>query len=291
MTVNFAKFTDSPIWQRLPQWMVGILLVLLAYQLATLAWSWLSPPWQGAAGTDEALVVAPSKQRAKVDMNAIANSHLFGKLVIEQAKVAEPISAPETRLKLELRGVISTDAEGGSAIIADDRRNEQYYSVGDELPGNASLHEVHPDRVILERSGRYETLSLPQELKGDTALENASATSPGGAGVTSPEVAELLRDYRSTLNTNPQQLMGLVNAVPVMRNNSMVGFRVSPGRDRSLMGKFGLRPGDVVTEVNGVALTSAANGLSLMQQLSSAQSLSVQIERNGRPMTLDFQVD
>ena len=34
--------------------------------------------------------------------------------------------------------------------------------MGDELPGNAKLRSVHPNRVIIERSGKLENLYFPE---------------------------------------------------------------------------------------------------------------------------------
>ena len=82
-------------------------------------------------------------------------------------KTVVPAEAPDTRLKLVLRGAFASDDRALSrAIIADPRGKEEHYSVGDALPGNAELSEVHPDKVILKRGGRFETLRLPDERIG-----------------------------------------------------------------------------------------------------------------------------
>jgi len=74
------------------------------------------------------------------------------------------LDAPETRLKLTLRGVFaSEDSSGGRAIVGDPQGKEENYAVGDPLPGGAKLSEIYPDRIILERNGRFETLRLPKE--------------------------------------------------------------------------------------------------------------------------------
>jgi general secretion pathway protein C len=70
---------------------------------------------------------------------------------------------PETNLRLFLRGVLAADGEfPGSALIEDDKSKTEAYLVGDELPGNATLRSVHPNRVIIERSGKLENLYFPE---------------------------------------------------------------------------------------------------------------------------------
>ena len=61
-----------------------------------------------------------------------------------------PVDAPDTQLKLTLRGVFSCDnKEEARGIVADPKGNEESYGIGDAIPGNATLSEVYPDRVIL----------------------------------------------------------------------------------------------------------------------------------------------
>ena len=81
------------------------------------------------------------------------------------------------------------------------------YAVGDKVPGNAELSEIHVDRVILMRSGRYETLSLPEE------------TASGSAGKSTvrdrrPSQGDRLKSLRNTLKQNPKSLYGLVRTTP-----------------------------------------------------------------------------
>lgn len=71
---------------------------------------------------------------------------------------------PETNLRLYLRGVLAASGEfPGSALIEDDKSKTEVYLVGDELPGNARLRSVFPNRVIIERSGKLENLYFPED--------------------------------------------------------------------------------------------------------------------------------
>lgn len=71
---------------------------------------------------------------------------------------------PETNLRLFLRGVMAAEGDfPGSALIEDDKSKTEAYLVGDELPGNAKLRSVHPNRVIIERGGKLENLYFPEQ--------------------------------------------------------------------------------------------------------------------------------
>ena len=106
---------------------------------------------------------------------------------------------PETNLRLFLRGVLAASGDfPGSALIEDDKRNTEAYLVGDELPGNATLRSVRPNRIIIERSGKLENLYFPED-EDRTGLSMASTQTsneqeePSGTQIRSTGV-----DRRST---------------------------------------------------------------------------------------------
>lgn len=85
---------------------------------------------------------------------------------------------PETNLRLMLRGVLAADGEfPGSALIEDDKGKTEAYLVGNELPGNAKLRTVFPNRVIIERAGKLENLYFP-ELDDRSGVSLASTDEP-----------------------------------------------------------------------------------------------------------------
>jgi general secretion pathway protein C len=100
----------------------------------------------------------------RVDYGQLVSLHLLGKVEnnAKQAnKKSEIIKAPETNLSLKLIGVLfNRDKEDGYAIISESGKRQKTFHKGDKLPGNATLYAVESNRVILERNGRHETLSL-----------------------------------------------------------------------------------------------------------------------------------
>ena len=128
---------------------------------------------------------APQEDQYRMLVGQMSSWKLMGEAKVktaEPARPAAPVVAPETRLKLTLRGSLdSDDTDLARAIIADQRGDEELYSIGDEVPGNAELSEIHIDRVILLRGGRYETLSLPDDAEssgsGGRAAPRSSTTS------------------------------------------------------------------------------------------------------------------
>lgn len=88
----------------------------------------------------------------------------FGTAQVGGAEIEENTEdLPETNLRIFLRGVLAAEGEfPGSALIEDAKSKTDVFLVGDELPGNAKLRSVHPNRVILDRGGKLENLYFPE---------------------------------------------------------------------------------------------------------------------------------
>jgi general secretion pathway protein C len=69
------------------------------------------------------------------------------------------------------------------------------------------------------------------------------------------------------------------------------GYKIRPGKDRKLLRKFGLKNGDVVRAVNGVSLDNPIKALEIMRDLSTASSVTLDVERRGQMQSFSFQID
>jgi general secretion pathway protein C len=279
-------------WVRHAALAVNVLLVAwIAWTLATLTWRVVEEP----EPVELKPVVAASAVKAELDpdrkmIREMAKWHMLGVVSrdVTVVKTVVPAEAPDTRLKLVLRGAFaSDDRELSRAIIADPRGKEEHYSVGDALPGNAELSEVHPDKVILKRGGRFETLRLPDERSGGGNRAAGKAVSRGTARQTRP--AERLKSLRQDLKQNPKSLYGLVRATPKKDEaGNMVGYTLQPGRDPELFKTMGLQDGDVVTGINAVKLDSLANGMKALKSAEAGNTVTMTVLRNEQEETLTF---
>ena len=128
---------------------------------------------------------AANTETRQLQYSRISDWHLFGMIPREVKKPPTRkvvVSAPETRLKLELLGVFSDPETGqGWAIIAEEGGRHRAYKVDDQLPGNAVLHSIGTDRITLTRNGRKESLSIKKkalEDQQDQTYDYGSSTAP-----------------------------------------------------------------------------------------------------------------
>jgi len=288
---DLARMLQSPWAVRLIRLLNVLLIAWIAWLLATLTWQLL--PQQAAPGAalqDVAVALVKPDPHAQL-IHQLPDWHLFGaaqQAATASAKTTAPIDAPDTRLKLVLRGALaSANPKQARAIIADPRGKEERYAVGDQLPGNAELSEILPDRVILKRNGRYETLRLPRDDKSISGRSTGQLTMSSSADTS----GELLKDLRQRLRKNPRSLQGLVNATPKQNEDGgLLGYTLNPGRDPELFEQMGLQPGDVIMQVNDVKLDAPSAGVVALKSAQSGDSLSVVVMRDGAEQTISISV-
>lgn len=258
-----------------PALLTVLLVVLLGWQSAGLVWrvveaSLFEPSLPPAAD------VGPggNDKGARVPMSRIASLHLFGQAEAQATpEIAANVDAPETRLNLKLRGILSANQPEYSRAIIASGNNEDIYAVGAGVPGGATVHAVLDDRVLLNRRGKIEALTLPKQ-SAEFTVEDADNDFNAAP-------AEDFGDIRDQIAEEPAALSEMVRMRPVMEGGQMRGVKIWPLKDRERFAAAGLQPGDLVTAVNGSPLTDPAAMQQVVQQLDSMNTLTLTIERNG----------
>jgi len=264
----------------LPQIVSALLILALAHRLAAITWFIIPGTPPDAPRPAISFSASPAASSGPdIDFRVISESHLFD----EAAEVVAPVvsnvvDAPDTNLNLELRGVISGR---GIAIIANGNGQEKKYIVEDTIEGsgNTVLHAVYENRVILNRSGNLETLRLPQEVSANAVTITTRAETPAAR----PAASSSLQDM---ITSNASRITDIVRVAPHIDQGQMVGFRINPGQARDQFDALGLFPGDIVTEINGTAMTDPSRGLQVFEALGEATVASVTVIRNGQPEVL-----
>lgn len=225
---------------------------------------------------------------ARVNMNRIAQAHLFGeqKIAAHSAEQEKIINAPETHLNLVLTGIIS-DSSGrrSRALIKNAHNRQDGYSVGDTISRNVKLHAVYTNHVILDRSGHFETLTL-ESIKKASALAGEAREH-----AVSQALARELNTARRKILADPSTASQYIRLQPDRQHGNLIGYRIYPGHDKALFDEAGLKPGETVTSINGQPLNSPAASLKLVGNLAKAPSARITLDHNGqkRTITVNFQ--
>jgi general secretion pathway protein C len=254
---------------RIATWTLAVLLAVQAAVILT--------GLGGASRTPGTANTPVAMPRHAVDIAAITNAHLFGAAAVAQDP-GDPRLAPQSTIPLVLTGIISAeDPQNGLAILGQTSANAKVFAVGDNVPGGAKLHLVYNDRVVIDRGGHLETLVLPRQV--------AAGGAPLSAAVLNTE-SPVADRMRKLITEQPSLLADVMRPQPVFANGKQTGFRVYPGRNRQAFVRLGLRPGDLVTAINGTPLDDPDHAQEIFRTLGSSPDARVSVTRNGQQQDL-----
>ena len=282
----------------LPKIIFILLIILITQTFAEMTWRVFAPAQELVSNQVKNNITGIIPVEPNMSLKEISSYHLFGDARQQAVVPQKVIDAPETRLRLDLKGVFaSTIAEQALAIISSSKGEDKTYHIGDKVTGGATLHAVYADRVILKRNGKLETLRLPKSkvdskalytVKPSTAYSSRQANNkPVNMRRTSKAPSQRLRDIRDTLLKDPAKVWQQVRINPVMKKGKIQGYTLAHN-DKALMSALNIRKTDIITGVNGVSLSDPASLYGLMGSLTKQESLELTIERSGLQQTIQL---
>lgn len=272
----------------LPPWVSLLLAIAIAWQLAQVLWA-LVP---GSAAGDT--VVAPASLSvgtintgARGDVQAIAANHMFGEADAETVQAPVAVvddNLSDTRLtNLVLKGTIaSANPEFSVAVISDGNSDQKVYALGDSVGPGTTLHAVYAERVVLNENGALTNLRLPMEFptSNTASARRTTSVTRQSARTNNPQ------SLQNVVAKNLTKLTDVIRPTPYMVNGEQAGYRVYPGRNRQQFAALGLRPGDLIKDIDGQSLTDPTQAMQVFQSLGTSEQVTVTVERNGQPQTI-----
>lgn len=189
---------------------------------------------------------------------------------------------------LQLCGTVVSSA-APFAIIRSNNVTE-IYEEGDLLPGGGRVDRIFRNQVRLLEGGTTvlllidegEETPLPVQMEG--RLFGGIKEVGGDRWIIDRRTADAARQ-------NIAELLKSARIEPNVTGGRTDGFVVKMIRTGSLLAQIGLRVGDVIRRVNGLELDSPEKALQIFQQLREAKNLSLRLERNGTPLSFEYQID
>ena len=241
-------------------------LLLLCWTLAQGTWRVLQPASPAVARAGSADLT---------DLRGLGSVQLFGRAA-PRSRAAEASVAP-SNLNMTLTGVAAR-ATGGCALVIVQGQPEAAFCSGEEVSPGVRLDTVERDRIVIVRKGAREAVFM-KDAEG------------GAAAVPLPPIVQSVGTDRQIVDRRQlQQQLGR----PEFLNQALIvpnpdgGFLVRQVQAGSLYEKLGLRPGDVIRNVNGQPLTNMDDVMRLYQQFGTAQRVLVDVQRQGRNETLYY---
>ncbi len=323
MGSRLQQLSDPARLARLRQLLVGLAAIWMVFALVELVWALIPAPAPAAIPKsilNPLMQSGPRDQRSTINIDQMVARRLFGAsgpataeaiaaAEAEAQRTAESEdsgelagienNAPESRLALTLTGVVASSDQDRARAIIEIKREQAQYAVGDKLPINGvKLAKILPDRVVIDNKGKYELLTLfdPNALNAISRNKpdpvNAARVVPQTVDKRSNEgLTAMAASYRKRLYTNPQSLAQVVNLSPEREGTQLLGYRLRPGRDSKQFAALGFKSNDIVTGVNGIALSDPSKAMTLYRVMKTATEASFEVLRDGQPITLMVGLD
>jgi type II secretion system protein C len=130
-----------------------------------------------------------------------------------------------------------------------------------------------------------------------SALEKGPGAAPPpakgepGAGVKEMEQGKFMVDRAEVDNalSSMDQLFTQIRAVPQFKEGKAAGLKVLSVKSGSLFAKLGLKRNDVLERVNGQAI-DMKQGMEIFTQLKDSQQISIDLLRDGKKTTLEYNI-
>lgn len=286
--MNPAAWSLSP--ERIEQWLNNPWVVRGVNALAVVVFAAVLAHWTWEALAPAPVVVSATKASkppvpVAMDVQAIQGAAPFGSAPQSSATAVQNL--PLSSLNLVLTGIIAT-GHGGMALIKVEGQPETPFRVGEEILPGAVLRGVYPDRVVIARRGREESLLLEGPKSVDVSVPTIPGVSPSPAMPRGAPEYAVPRALVQQQMQNPQRMGQDISVVPFPSG----GFLVRDVKPGSVYQRFGVRAGDVIRSVNGTPVNNLNDAMRAYQQaMQSKAPVRVDILRHGRVEQLEYQLE
>jgi general secretion pathway protein C len=254
-------------------------------------------------------VVAPSpatpvKQVRSKDGQPLASRNMFCSECTPAAITvsSDPSSVQNTSLPLQLLATTIGVAEVDSfaTVVNTENQRQGAFSVGDLIPGaTGKLVAIRFQYIDFENNGHLERLTLlgvaPPPVvaaapvaAADGDKDDMQAAVDNGVKKIDDTHYEIDRSLVDKVLANPMGVAKGARVVPAIKDGKPDGFKLYSIRPNSVFAKLGLTNGDTLQGINGMELTSADKALEIYTKLREATTLQVDVQRRGKPLTLNY---
>jgi len=286
-------------------WVVYLLLIaVLSYQLADIAGAIVGMKAISSMNFQSEKKLTNNREKTPPAVNpAVKFSDIIKNNIFNTSKRAPNIkknqnsvivdinnldSIPLSRSGLELLGTSISEKKNKIALIKN-KSDVDIFHLNDQVPGG-KINQILRRAVILNNNGKAEKLVLdtaPPKIKSIGTSKNIM--NQGINTVTSTSFKMSIK--RSTLGLgNMNEFMTQMRLTPSIIDGKTKGFLVSQSKPGSIFSKLGILNGDVIEEINGTKIEIPENAYEVYRKLMSENSISVQLTRAKKRMTMTYQL-
>lgn len=272
------------------------LLVLCCFLVARTAnalfEAWLTP---SPDTTGPAVAALPTVDRSWDVRRRILQRNLFHALLAPPApKPVEQKNLEATKLPLALIGTVASANPNLAWAALNHLQSREHLVVraGDDIKGKARVERIEARRIVLHENGELRELVLDDESRPPPAPKNkkrARRNRSRASRKAAARRAEIRKKKAAPAPAAPapaparnslSELFSEVQIVPKFAEGGggeMLGIQVNEVPPGGYLEGLGIQSGDVITEINGVRLTSPEDSDRILLETGPTEALNVKV--------------
>ena len=178
--------------------------------------------------------------------------------------------------ELRLRGTVVSQGSASFAVV-EQTGGEALIEEGAEVAPGTMIADIQLGRIILKRGDQQETILVARD---------ASPAPPADKTADRVTEQEVYLDEVPLTWNRPGKLNTQIRLIPAYQGGEPAGVKVLALHPKSLFARSGLQSGDWVQRLNGKAIHEPQQLIASWQGVESQASLTVNLIRNGKEMTI-----
>jgi general secretion pathway protein C len=227
----------------------------------------------------------PPRSRSWAEREIILTRNLFHSSTDATPVAIKDEDLEKSKLPVTLLGTFAAnDPALSRATLMDKEKNETLVvGVGDQIKNTAEVQRIERRRIVLLENGAPRELTFGEDALGAPAIQRANKPrlaarrAVNAARAETPAAVPISRDTINQSMQNPSQLLSQARVLPKFENGQMVGLQVNGIQPGSLFETLGVQEGDVITEFNGISISSPDESARIFSELSSAEQFNVTV--------------
>ncbi len=235
---------------------------------------------------EQAPVAAATPEPTQLDLNAPAVKTTLAIKLISTFSVGSGTDKRSTATVTGGQGGAATD----TYTVDDDKQFAPGVKITKILPDRIEfINGPHLEYAEIEKFGANLTTNKPISALDRPA--GAPGAPPSGDSVKQVDQGKFVVD-RNELDSalaNPDQLFTQIRAVPQFNNGKADGLKLLSIQGGSIFAKLGLKRNDVLERINGQEM-DIKKGVDIFSQLKDANHISIDLLRDGKKTTLEYDI-
>jgi general secretion pathway protein C len=195
-----------------------------------------------------------------------------------------------------------------AAIAGSTDGKTMLYREGSVIDGSKVV-AVYPSSVVVTSSSGVcqllmfeEEVSKPAQARKPKETPKPRSSNPRNAGLSDTELNEGIEKISDTrfkiqrslvdkVLANQGSLMKAARVIPHEEDGRVVGMRLYGIRRNSLLGRLGVRNGDMLRTINGFDMTSPDSALEAYTRLRTSDNLTLAMKRQNKDLTIEYTIE